>query len=205
MQSKKELNMKNQTTNIWTLIVGFILITISVPVLASYIVPPNGVTTATIVAGAVTQSKMAPRPGPSFPSPYPSVSPSPSVVPTGGIAISLPGSITGAFSGAIPNNSVTIVTTGRPVVVGLMCEAGAAGCWVYGSGTTNGYVNFIRTTAGTPVTITQEFFGYQFIPPSSFSYIDFVPAGTYTYTDFIAVSIGTYVNAVNTAIYAYEM
>ena len=197
--------MKNQTTNIWTLIVGFILITISVPVLASYIVPPNGVTTATIVSGAVTQSKMAPRPGPSFPSPYPSVSPSPSVVPTGGIGVSLPGSLNAVNSGAIPNNSVTIVTTGRPVVVGLTCETGAAGCWLIGAGTTIGLLSFIRTTAGTPLTLVEEAFSFTTVPPSAYSYIDFVPAGTYTYTDFIQVSIGTSVTAFNVALYAYEM
>lgn len=192
---------QNKPTNIWTLIVGFILITIGVPVFASYIVPPNGVSTLTIQTGAVTQAKLAPRPT-VWPSPFPSVWPSPSGIPTGGIAISLPGSLSSTTGGVIPNNTITLVTTGRPIVVGLMC-LGSTECGIFANSGSIGDLEILR---GATVATRQTF--QNFMPASSFFFIDVEPAGTYTYSASIIVSISSgspSFGADNTVMFAYEM
>jgi hypothetical protein len=209
--------MENKKSKFNAILLAVLIFAIGIPVFASYIVPIGGVSTLSIQSGAVTQAKLAPR-ATSYPSPSPSVSQSPGV-PPGGYAISPAGTVsTSTFPIAIPSNSVTITTTGRPIVVGLMCDSGSSECSIEASNPNYniGGANFpivgsgdLFLLRGSTTISRQAFVGAA--PPSSFFYIDLEPSGTYTYTDEIAVgsswgsSTGSITaSASNIKIYAYE-
>ncbi len=138
--------------------------------------------------------------------------------PAGSIARSLSsGSYSTSSVSDVLNLSVTLVTTGRPVFVGLI--GNAAGSVSYISTT---------TTTGSPSSSTSVFSIYRDsteiskeevivfgasastiesnVPSSSLRTVDIVPAGTYTYKVRIAGSNGTTAAAVyNSLLIAYEI
>lgn len=103
-------------------------------------------------------------------------------------------------SAAITNFSLTITTTGRPVMIGMYAAASAAG-FVSGVSTTVGTLSFQR--GGTNISVNE--FSSNDVPCSSFHYIDAVAAGTYTYTALASVVLGSSVSVTNCFMYAYEL
>lgn len=133
---------------------------------------------------------------------------------------------TNVLDGSSVAISVTITTTGRPVMLMLQSMAGGdnqgniliASQNGFNPDTSNGFVAFLR--AGTIVnshemlnyllgsTTTPTYFNQIAIPPSSFTYLDQVAAGTYTYTVQVKVNStgGTPTMIVsNTQLVAYEI
>lgn len=114
-------------------------------------------------------------------------------VAAGGVAVSAPTSFVAHNpDGPVSGTSVTITTTGRPVMVSLVPDPASAGVSYLEAAANNG--------AGTPANFTIQFFrgvtnlsGGRLmseggtdvsvrVPPSSFMVMDFPTAGTYTYT-----------------------
>jgi hypothetical protein len=110
----------------------------------------------------------------------------------------------------IPNFSVTITTTGRPVVVGFISDGSTTNS-VMGlntSASSDTAVFVIKRGSTAIVTNTIESTGpVQFtIPPSSMLYIDTVAAGTYTYTGYYEGGSATVTAIIQfSVLFAYEM
>jgi hypothetical protein len=138
--------------------------------------------------GTVTQAKLSTRGTGS------------STATAGQYALSASGSVTTGSSAAIPNNSITITTTGRPIIVGAICGGSTSECGILCGSTTVGDFEILR--GGT--IISRQLFSND-MPASAFYYIDPQPAGTYTYTDAVAISIGSSVGATLVSLYAYEL
>lgn len=114
---------------------------------------------------------------------------------------------------AVTNLTITITTTGRPVMITLMPDGDTStGSYIrydFGSGTNPGAMKFFRDASA----INQYEVGMQtasvttFLSPSSYNYIDTPTAGTYTYTVQVratAAGSGTF-DVVNTVLMAYEL
>lgn len=180
------------------------------PITTSFVtIDPSGnmgtttnIGTTNLVDGSVTQPKLAPRA-------------TGSTVPIGGYATS-PSS--GSFSTTstsptlIPGLSVTITTTGRPVVVGLIHDASSIstpGTVAVSSGSTAALGNISLFNTGILVSLSLFGLGttgtFQ-ISSSSFSAIDPAPAGTYTYTAQISSQNTSATTSIfNSILFAYEM
>lgn len=125
----------------------------------------------------------------------------------GGVAIS--GSsgtqhVSGGTPVVITNNGIQIVTSGRPVFVGL---AGVAAQQAYIQ--SQGSLSTITLTNVTNTNASEQRFdvtsGQAFIPPTAFSFIDFSVSGapgTYTYEAFITSGNA---NVVNVNLIVYEL
>lgn len=148
----------------------------SITIMANVIgVPTGGITTAKIADQNVTQAKLALR----------TVS---STAPAGGVATS--GSVsqsygTGVTNQAISGLSVSLVTTGRPVFVGLIDDgAGSLGdaSSIRSNGGGASFFQIFR--GGTQLTFSTVSAGSNAasLPPSSLSVLDYPTAGTYTYS-----------------------
>lgn len=163
----------------------------------SYIIPPNSVYPNAIQSGAVTQSKLAPR-ATSSPSPSPSVG-------AGGYVITTASSVSTSSAEIEIATPVVITTTGRPIVVGLMCDSGGTECSITSTSTSLGDIAFYR---GTCEFSASRISRQQFVTaasPSSFFYIDLEPAGTYTYCATLQFNFGSgSVSATSVKLYAYE-
>lgn len=155
----------------------------------------------------ITQVKLAPRS-------------TGGTVAAGGVAVnSIPSysQTTGGFS-VVPGSSITITTTGRPVMISL-CSANLSAASSYvGVADTSGLavpaqmeLRFSRGGFGTiaqQTLVTQAFPGGNLgivVPSSSFSTLDFVPAGTYTYSISTSLVSGTGLSIISTQIQAYEL
>lgn len=141
-----------------------------------------------------------------------------STVPIGGYATS---SSSGSFSTTsisptvIPGLSVTLTTTGRPVMVGLIHDGTDAlftnsEVIVSGSGgAALAYVYFFNATTATAISQSQYGrgdVGTFSVPSSSFWIIDTPIAGTYTYNAQLAVQSSFATSTIlNTIIFAYEI
>jgi hypothetical protein len=137
--------------------------------LGSYVVPPGSINTAKLATGAVTQIKMGARQ-------------TGNSVGAGGVAIS---PSTAGFSTAsstyvdVTNATVSIVSTGRPIMLMLQPIAGVGGgVTMLNTGTVTG---FLKILVGGSTLVTQWQIPIGSTPPGAFSYIDIEPAGTYVY------------------------
>lgn len=170
---------------------------VSIPVTA-------GITGSMMANQTITEDKLAPRP-------------TGQTVGIGGFATS-PSSGSFASTSTSPVDvtglSVTITTTGRPVMIGLIADGGGtttqlstvnfgnlqpSGQFLILSGSTviASYV-MNTTTWGTTETLL--------VPASSVSYIDAPAAGTYTYkAQVVVVSASTSFDVINCKLYAYEI
>ena len=170
-------------------------------------VPADGsVTTVKIADSAVTHAKLAARA-------------TGTSVAAGGVAIS---ASSGTYTNStqtysdVTNLSVTIVTTGRPVFVGLM-SSGAASSSTVGGSTTSASNNpgiilkFVRDSTDISIqeinTVSDSSDGYIVTPPSSFYHVDAVAAGTYTYKvqGKTTSAANTSSSVVDTKLIAYEL
>lgn len=138
-------------------------------------------------------------------------------VAAGGVAIS--GS-SGSFGNSstsyvqITNQSVTITTTGRPVMIKLIADGLGSASFAFSN-------NSIQETSQAKIgffngvtLISEQLFGdvvpggsggQNFVPSSSFSYVDFPIAGTYTYTAQGKLFAGTSYGVTGTALCVYEL
>lgn len=187
-----------------------LVLTVGIPVWGSYIIPDGSVTTAKIATGAVTQAKLPAR------STGTTVGP-------GGVAIS---STTGTQSTTSSSYtsfaSVTITTTGRPVLLmmqpdnsggigsGFQCykASGTAvtnSCslaWFRGASQISSGTPFVMqlpgvTTSGASNTIISN--------PLSATYLDAVAAGTYTYSIQGLANNSSTLSVLNEVVVAYEL
>lgn len=114
---------------------------------------------------------------------------------------------------AVTNLSVTITTTGRPVIIQLIPDGNTStGSYVrydFGSGTNPGAMQFLRDASA----INQFEVGMQtasvltYLSPSSYMFFEVPGAGTYTYTVQVRVTSGgsgTF-DVVNAKLLAYEI
>lgn len=106
--------------------------------------------------------------------------------------------------------SVSLTTTGRPVILGMQCS---------GSGSFSGFISvtassgqnasimdlqYLRgSTALGPVTTFYT--GSINQPPSCYNYLDVIGAGTYTYTVQVKSQISCPIQFTNVTLYAYEL
>lgn len=153
----------------------------------AFLITSNSVGTSAIVNQSITQAKLAPRT-------------TGTTVPAGGVAIS--GS-SGSFSSTntspvqVPNFSVTIVTTGRPVTLQIGPD-GTTNAFQMDALGGGGTLQFARN--GTQILLsttpsTTAFYG--------FNYTDFPPAGTYTYTFLVAAGSAA-TQIINARMIVYE-
>lgn len=161
----------------------------------------QGVGTAKITDGSVTQVKMASR----------STGTS---VGVGGVAIA---SSSGNFTrspnigfATVTNQSVTITTTGRPVMVFLQSDRNSSfgqEAYVAAGGNTAAIFQLVRDTstviANYKISADSSFSAYT--PASSVSSVDIVGSGTHTYTFQIEGSGSNSVTANNVTLVAYEL
>jgi hypothetical protein len=176
---------------------------------ASYIIPNSAVTTAKIASHAVTQPLLAPR---AVASP----------VPIGGIGISSSSSNVSTSSTsptAVPNLSVTITTSGRPVLIFLQPDSSgnpsSVGVISNGQSSTtdqNAYIYFYRGASqlaywsvynqvGTTTANSNALYGND-----GFLFLDTPTAGTYTYSVKYAVQNSSYSAIVDfVTLVAYEI
>lgn len=112
----------------------------------------------------------------------------------------------------VTNLAVSITTTGRPVFVGLMAEAGVSGSNIYvtgSSGTANGEFAILRDS--TTVSILRisglasgsDPFSHA-IPPGAVWAIDTPAAGSYTYKVQAVRNVGAFIGAQYVKLIAYE-
>lgn len=172
----------------------------------------KGLTNSNIANQTITQGLLAPRA-------------TGSTVAAGGYATTASSSNTTSTSSSSLSNitgfSVTITTTGRPVVVGLTADGAGSGSVIYlNNGATNvGLATFVILRGGVAVSFsemgsqtsgggaTPNFLNY---PVSIVNYIDSnsgvgLPAGTYTYTmQWAMQGSGTNLQLINAIMYAYE-
>jgi len=161
---------------------------------ASYIIPNGSVTNAKLAPQAVQSPNVAPQAilqnnlGPrTVQTPAPNTSPAPA----GGIALS-PSCVAGCYvtnsaETAVSTLTVTLVTTGRPVYIGLIPDGSNNQCSIqsYSSGgSPTVSVYFLRN--GSNISYQTAFGGISGsnsnIPATAFNTIDLVSAGTYTYS-----------------------
>lgn len=121
----------------------------------------------------------------------------------------------GTFSTAAPigapanitNLSVTITTSGRPVMVMCQCDStvSAVGFFNNGAGSSQfflnrtGAANFLSTASVSGSSATNV------LPPSALTYLDVPSAGTYTYTVSAGQFGSTSANATGLVLVAYEL
>jgi hypothetical protein len=101
--------------------------------------------------------------------------------------------------------SVTITTTGRPVVLQLIND-GSGNASIFGSEGSTGasavgaVATIVRTGTSTPISSQEVYFQYTpasgtskyiFVPTSSINHLDVITAGTYIYTVYVASLGGT--------------
>lgn len=143
----------------------------------SYVIPNLSITTAKIAALAVTRAKLA------------AVGEQ--------VSNAQPGQGTASATYIDINNmTVTITTTGRPVIVSMQSDGTGTPAFLqsthlaspFSSGV--GYLRFVRVLSGTPTTISDHILSYSMPGVTSTTYIDWpatiihldIPAaGTYTY------------------------
>lgn len=148
---------------------------------------PGG--TLEIKAGGVTQAKLATRPGPT------------PTVTAGGVAQS---SSSGSYTttsvtyATVTNLSVTLTTTGRPVLISMLPVSGSSAAFVRVSSSTvdfTGNIKILNNTSSISWITLVEFIGTTGgagnLPCSSFYAIDFPASGTYNYVIQAAVNSGT--------------
>lgn len=177
-------------------------ITITANVIA---VPTSGITSTQLAANSVTQAKLQVRA-------------TGSTVAAGGVAISS-GSSTFSTGSATPvditNLSVTITTTGRPVMVFVQSDAAAAAgsnLAYIGAGTAapgqHGSAFYYIKNGSTIIAITTvdatTNSNAQILIPPDVRCLDFPVAGTYTYKAQVALATGTVAYAFNSVLVAYE-
>jgi hypothetical protein len=112
----------------------------------------------------------------------------------------------------VTNLTVTITTTGRPVMLVMQSDGTGGGNILYNTqGLAGGFLGnlyFIRgsttiatsTVSNSIVSVSQAIR----IPPASFNFIDVVGAGTYTYKVQVDVASGA-IGVNNSVLVAYEM
>ncbi len=139
--------------------------------------------------GGVTQSKLAAR------------STGTSVA-AGGVAVSASCgnySTSSATYVDVTNLAVTIVTTGRPVVVGVMSDAsGTSSSYMNTAGAAN--IQYYNSTSSTEVGAYASNSNPMTLPPPSF---DFPTAGTYTYK--VRIKTNAAISFYYSKLYAYEL
>lgn len=167
------------------------------------------VTTAKIADANVTIAKMAPVPSST---PAPSATPAPA----GSIAFSASSASFATSSASavdVTGLSVSIVTTGRPVYVGLTPESGASHGYVSMSDSSSagtGHVLLLRdgvsiysTTIGASASGATAVTAY--MPASSIHMVDLPSAGTYTYKVRVYGDGGDQVSVNATKLVAFEL
>lgn len=80
----------------------------------------------------------------------------------------------------VPNHSISITTTGRPIRIVLVPLPGGTGFPAFLSASNNGTSAYVRATRDGS-TVATTWVGDAKIPPSSVEFIDTPAAGTYTY------------------------
>lgn len=155
----------------------------------------NAITTPLIADHNVTQAKLQLRP-------------TGTTVAAGGIAVSAScGFFLTNTSSAITNLSVTITTTGRPVVI-CFRDDGLGGVARFGSvGAGNVQSRWVLKSNGAQIcnqAVTNGNGGTIYLPPNAFSFIDLPAAGTYTYEAFAINDLGASADAENIVLIAYE-
>ena len=166
----------------------------------------DGTGALTVKAGGITQDRMATRS-------------TGTTVGIGGVAISASSgsyTMTGAFAD-VTNLSITITTTGRPVVLILAHDGTAAGL---GYGTifaqnasgniADVYLKFLRNSAdlithNMAVSATGASQVYYSLPSTSITYMDTPAAGTYTYKVQAILNSGTNGRVLFVKLVAYEI
>lgn len=177
------------------------------PVWGSFAVPKNSVVTASIAPQAVTQAKIANG----------AVGQAQRAALGQQISASCGNFTTSSTSAVnVTNLSVTITTTGRPVMVGLIPDVAATGFGVQissvssslcggtvyilgGASGATALANYVLQGTGNSTDKCLE------LVPASIYYIDVVAAGTYTYKAQASAVAGSALAITSTRIYAYEL
>lgn len=152
----------------------------------------NSVGTAQIIDQNVTQAKLQARA-------------TGATVGTGGFAVS---ASSGAFSttgGLVTNFDITITTTGRPVVIGIMSDGTGNSSWLGMD-----YAGYFRLNRDG-VEISRQYLQTDvgaapiLVPSSSMTFIDIVAAGTYNYKLVANPDAGPSAQVLFSVFYAYEL
>jgi hypothetical protein len=112
----------------------------------------------------------------------------------------------------VTNLSVTITTTGRPVMLMLVADADtsnfAAISMTKSAGTNGAFITFLRGSTVISINAINAFDAAVFYPPSAYQYVDVTGAGTYTYKVQVALS-GTgsseTINVTHVKLLAFEL
>jgi len=161
---------------------------------------PGSITTTSLATNSVTLTNLAPRVVGTN-------------VPLGGFAISSSsGNYITSSLGDVPNLTVTITTSGRPVFIGLISDGNLNSSYVLSTraaGETDVATGFTRdanviSSQYQRLDASSSTSDDLFLPPSSNHHIDIAPPGVHTYTFRILAGNSSF-QVVNVRLVAYEL